>query len=85
MLFSALIGTVVLVEGMEEVQEAEVMAARRAKEEELENVLPAMTPDVVPRPHEMEIHKEIVNDMILGDVPAADYSYSFDEADSRVP
>ena len=76
--FSALIGTVVLVEGMEEVQEAEVMAARRAKEEELENVLPAMTPDVVPRPHEMEIHKEIVNDMILGDVPAADYSYSFD-------
>ncbi|MCM1174960.1 MAG: LamG domain-containing protein [Blautia sp.] len=78
--FSALIGTVVLVEGMEYESEetAEVLAARRAKEAELEEVLPGVVPEVIPRPHEAEIHKEIVNDRILGDVPAADYSYSFD-------
>lgn len=76
--FSALIGMVVFVEGMEDEETEEVMAARRAKEEELENVFSEMVPEVIPRPHEAEIHKEIVNDMILGDVPAADYSYSFD-------
>lgn len=76
--FSMLIGTVVFVEGMEEEEAAEVKAARRAKEDGLEEVLPAMVPEVIPRPHETEINKEIVNDMILGDVPAADYSYSFD-------
>lgn len=76
--FAALIGTVVFVESMEEAETAEVLAARRAKEEELENVLPAMVQEPIPRPHETEIHKEIINDMILGDVPAADYSYSFD-------
>lgn len=77
--FTALIGTVILVEGMENsAEDAEVMAARRAKETELD-VAALAVQEEIPRPHEAEIHKEIVNDMILGDVPAADYSYSFDK------
>ncbi len=75
---TALVGTVVLVEGMERpAEDAEVMAARRAKEMELDASALAVQEEIS-RPHEAEIHKEIVNDTILGDVPAADYSYSFD-------
>lgn len=75
---AALVGTVILVEGMEGPEEdAEVMAARRAKETELD-VSMAAVQEEIPRPHEAEIHKEIVNGTILGDVPAADYAFSFD-------
>ena len=76
--FTALIGTVVLGEGMNGTEEdAEVMAARRAREAELDVPAAAVQEDIS-RPHEAEIHKEIVNDMVLGDVPAADYAFSFD-------
>lgn len=76
--FAALIGTVIFVEGMESpAEDAEVMAARRAKETEMEISTMAVQEEI-PRPHEAEIRKEIVNGIILGDVPAADYSFSFD-------
>lgn len=76
--FTALIGTVIFVEGMETpAEDAEVMAARRAKETEMDLSTLAVQEEIS-RPHEAEIHKEIVNGMILGDVPAADYAYSFD-------
>lgn len=76
---AVLIGTVVLMEGVgRSAGDAEVMAARRAKESELDASALAVQEEIS-RPHEAGIHKEIVNDVILGDVPAADYSYSFDK------
>ncbi len=77
---SFLAGTAIFVNGMEEAEEAaEVKAARRAKEVDIEDVQPVEIPELDPWRHDTEVQMEIVNDMILSDVPAADYSYSFDK------
>lgn len=58
---------------------SEVKAARRAIDVELEEAAPvllAMTDEQEP---EVEATKEIVDDTILSNVPAADYAYSFDK------
>lgn len=62
-----------------EAQGAEVKAARRAMEIEIEEVQPTLLAMMDEEEPEEEITKEIVNDSILGNVPAADYSYSFDK------
>lgn len=56
----------------------EVKAARRAMEVEIEEAQPALLAMMDEEEPEEESTKEIVNDSILGNVPAADYAYSFD-------
>ena len=63
----------------EEVQSAEVKAARRALEIEVEEAQPTLLAVMETEEQEEEVTKEIVNDSILSNVPAADYAYSFDK------
>lgn len=62
-----------------ETQDAEVKAARRAMEIEVEEAQPTLLAMMETEEPEEEITKEIVNDSILSNVPAADYAYSFDK------
>ncbi|MCM1252764.1 MAG: LamG domain-containing protein [Clostridium sp.] len=60
-------------------QNSEVKAARRALEIEIEEAQPSLLAMLDGEEPEEESTKEIVNDSILGNVPAADYSYSFNK------
>lgn len=60
-------------------QGAEVKAARRAMEIEIEEAQPTLLTMMETEEPKEEVTKEIVNDSILSNVPAADYSYSFDK------
>ena len=60
-------------------QSAEVKAARRAMGIEIEEAQPALLAMMETEEPEEEVTKEIVNDSILSNVPAADYAYSFDK------
>lgn len=62
-----------------EVEQSEVKAARRAVEIEIEEAQPALLAIMDTEEPEEEATKEIVNDSILSNVPAADYAYSFDK------
>lgn len=59
--------------------QSEVKAARRAMEIEIEEAQPALLAMMDTEEPEEEAVKEIVNDSILSNVPAADYAYSFDK------
>ncbi len=63
----------------EEAQSAEVKAARRAMTVEIEEAQPTLLAMMETEEPEEEVTKEIVNDSILSNVPAADYAYSFDK------
>ena len=64
----------------EDTQSAEVKAARRAIELEIEEAAqPTLLAMMETEEPEEEVTKEIVNDSILSNVPAADYAYSFDK------
>lgn len=67
-------------QGQEEVEEpAAVMAARRAMDVEAEEAQPIMFLEQDTEEETVESTMEIVNDVILSDIPAADYSYSFEK------
>lgn len=63
----------------EEEEQAAVMAARRALDIEVEEAQPIMFIEQETQEEVAESTMEIVNGVILSDIPAADYSYSFEK------
>lgn len=78
--FAGIVSACVFAENWtKETERSEVKAARRAMDVEVEEAPPVLLAMMDTQEPEVETTKEIVDDTILGNVPAADYAYSFDK------